>query len=92
VPHPARPRDDCGRSLVELARYVRCGTRFLREQIRSGALTAVNIGTAQRPRLVVLPHQLQAWIDTRLVAKAPPRTNRARKPKQTGPGVTDYYP
>jgi excisionase family DNA binding protein len=74
----------------ELARRLRVSPDRVRDWIRRGELKAINTASrGGRPRFVVLPDQLEAFIAGRKAATSP----AAPKPKrQKRTGKVDYYP
>jgi excisionase family DNA binding protein len=73
----------------ELARLLRVSPDRIRAWIARGELAAVNTADVRcgKRRYVILPHQLAAWVQSRL-AGPPPTPPRRRKPRQ----LIDYYP
>ena len=76
-----------GLSPAEVARYLRIGPDRIRSLIRTGQLGAVNVGSAGRPRFVVLPAHLATFIEANTAAP-PARPKRRRKP----PLMVDFFP
>jgi excisionase family DNA binding protein len=86
---PTLPEPRRGYTTREVARLIRISPDRVRAMIASGELPAINTAAARcgRPRYVVLPEQLVAWVRQRAAAP-PPRPARSRK-RTT---VVDYYP
>jgi excisionase family DNA binding protein len=78
-----------GLTTRELARYLRISPDRVRAMIASGELGAIDTSAARcgRPRYVVLPEHLAAWVRQR-TASPPPKP--ARRRRQTL--MKDYYP
>jgi hypothetical protein len=73
----------------ELARLLRKSPDWIRARIRAGELAAINTAPRNgRPRFVVLPEQLAAFLEGRRVSPPPPKPARRRKPR----GFIDFYP
>jgi excisionase family DNA binding protein len=72
----------------EVARLLRVGPDRVRAMIVRGDLAALNLGTARRPRFVILPQHLDEFGRRRRAAADPPRAARRRR-LQT---PVDYYP
>lgn len=75
-----------GRTVPEVAAMLRVSEDKVRAWIRAGELEALDVGTAARPRLVILPRHLAALEERRRVATPQPR--RARRKPRVG---QDYY-
>lgn len=73
-----------GLTTPEVARALRVSADKVRAWIRRGELGAINTGTVDRPRFVVLPRHLEAFEQARRVG--PART--ARRRRRTG---VDFY-
>jgi excisionase family DNA binding protein len=88
-PAAALPEMTRGLTTREVARYLRLSPDRVRAMIAAGELGAVNTAAARcgRPRYVVLPEHLAAWVRQR-AAGPPPRATRQ---KQRSPTV-DFYP
>jgi hypothetical protein len=73
----------------ELARVLRVSPDRIRAWIVSGELPALNTASARcgRPRYVVLPTQLDAFIRGRQAAAPKPAVRRRRRP-----AAMDYFP
>jgi excisionase family DNA binding protein len=80
-----------GHTVPELARTLRVSRDKIRAWIRAGQLEAINTAAARcrKPRYVVLPHQLEAFVK-RQKAGSPERPARARRKKPAD--FVDYYP
>jgi excisionase family DNA binding protein len=70
----------------EVSRLLRVGQEKVRNWIKVGALNAVDVGHLGRPRYVVLPEHLEAFVKARSAAP-PPRAPRRRKQK-----LVTFYP
>jgi excisionase family DNA binding protein len=84
-PAPAR-----GMTPAEVGRYLRVSPDYVRDEIRSGRLGAIDTRRhrCRRPRYIVLPHHLAAWEQSRAAATpAAPSPRRRRRPP-----IHDYYP
>jgi excisionase family DNA binding protein len=75
-------------TLREVARYLRLGRHTVRGLIRRGELAAVDVGGRGRPRLVVLPDALDAFVRGRQVVPQRSRPAARRRP----PNQIDFYP
>lgn len=72
-----------------MSRLLRVGEDKIRTWIKSGKLAAINTATnlSGRPRYVILPDSLEAFVKTRTASQpAPTGRRRARA------GTIDYYP
>ena len=78
-----------GLTTGELARYLRIGPDRVRAMIAAGELGAINTAAARcgRPRYVVLPEHLAAWVRQRAAGPLP---KPARHKRRTT--IVDYYP
>jgi excisionase family DNA binding protein len=84
--HPA------GLTVPEAARVLRIGTEKLRRMIRKGDIGAVDVGCPTRPRLILLPAHLEAFMASHSAAEQP-RRRKAKKPgKRPDTGRKDYFP
>jgi len=79
---PPANRDDmtAGRTVPELAAYLRVGQEKIRSWIRRGELQALNVADAMcgRPRFVITPDAL-AEFEKRRTAGPPPRAPRRKR-------------
>ena len=78
-----------GLSPAEVAHYLRIGPDRVRILIRTGKLGAINVGSNGRPRFVVLPVHLAAFVEAN--AAVPPARPR-RRPKLKRSEFTDFFP
>jgi hypothetical protein len=85
APPPATAR---GLTPREVAHLWRVSPDRVRAMIRRGELQALDMGTPQRPRLVILPEHLQQYARAHRAATTPRAAPRRRRP----PPVIDYYP
>jgi hypothetical protein len=76
-------------TLREVARARRVATRTARGWVRAGLLVAINVGTTDRPRLVVTAESLAAFDEARAVPSARKAAPRRRRKSA---GVIDFYP
>jgi excisionase family DNA binding protein len=77
-----------GLTIPGAARLLRIGKDRVRGLIRRGELVAVNLGGPTRPRLVILPADLESFLAARRVRPTP----KPRRQKRTPAGQTDFYP
>jgi excisionase family DNA binding protein len=80
-----------GLTTAELARLLRVGTDRVRGWIRSGELIAIDTADHRRlarPRFVVLPKDLEAFLKRR-AASVPPKLPPRRRRRAD---VVDFYP
>jgi excisionase family DNA binding protein len=75
-----------GLTPVEVADYLRIGPDRVRSLIRAGKLGAVNVGANGRPRFVILPQHLTAFVESHA---AVPAARTKRRPKRVD---VDYFP
>jgi excisionase family DNA binding protein len=71
----------------EISRLLRVGIDKVMGWIHAGVLQAVNVGRLGRPRYVILPEHLEAFVRGRS-ASPPPRAPRRRRLME----LVDYYP
>jgi excisionase family DNA binding protein len=83
----APPFPNRGLSVREVAKYLRISPDRVRAMIARGELQALDMGTPQRPRLVVLPEFLAAF-GRRHRATTPQPAPRRRRAVV----AVDYYP
>ena len=78
-----------GQTPSELARQLRVSPDRIRAWIATGELGAINTSTMScgRPRFVILPEHLQAFLRSRAVT-APPKP----APRRRRPATHDFYP
>ena len=99
-PRPAEPIGDrlvtssaadsgAGMTVSEVARRLRVSPDKIRSWIASGELQAVNIAAALcgKPRFVILPEHLAAFVNRRAAAAPKPPPRRRRRAD-----VIDFYP
>jgi excisionase family DNA binding protein len=79
-----------GLTPAEVARYLRVSADYIRDEIRTGRLGALNTSRqrCRRPRYIVLPHHLAEWERSHAAATPPPAAQRRRR----RPAMVDYYP
>jgi excisionase family DNA binding protein len=77
-----------GYSVRDMARLLRSGRERVTGMIRRGELPAVNVGTHARPRYVILPHQLEEFVNGRRAAETPAPARKRRR----AAAIRDYYP
>ena len=65
-------------SVRQLAAYLCVGTRKVRAWIRSGLLEAIDVGTAGRTQLRIMPEAVQA-LQQRLAVRKPTPPRRRRE-------------
>jgi excisionase family DNA binding protein len=87
-----RDRRGVAHTINELADDLRVSSKTLHRWIRSGELRAVNLGqeVGGKPRIVVLPADLEDFLRRRAVGPAPKPRRPRRTPKLTE-GI-DFYP
>jgi excisionase family DNA binding protein len=75
---------------AEVARMLRIGKDRVRSMIHSGELPAINTAPVRcgRPRYVVLPDGLAAFMKTHTAVDAKPSPRRRRRQS----GTIDYFP
>jgi excisionase family DNA binding protein len=78
-------------TVPELAVYLRVGVKTIREWIRKGELTAVNVGSLNRTRLIITPDALADFIRRRSVPVEPQPRRRRRRERLTNP-EKDWFP
>jgi hypothetical protein len=78
-----------GYTVCEISRVLRIGKDRVRAMIASGELHAINTAPRRcgKPRYVVMPRDLEAWLQQRAAGPAP---RPARRQKRTA--LVDYYP
>jgi excisionase family DNA binding protein len=83
------PETAHGLTTRELARYLRIGADRVRAMIVSGELGAIDTSAARcgRPRYIILPEHLAAWVRQRSVGPPPKPPRRIKKTAHV-----DYYP
>jgi hypothetical protein len=71
-----------GLTLPEVSTYIRIGPGKLRGHIRSGRLRALNTNRSGsgRPRFVILPEDLQSFIQSLAVTRPQPKSKRRKRP------------
>jgi excisionase family DNA binding protein len=74
-------------TISELAEKLRVGRPEIRKWIRSGEFRAVDLGDPGRPRLLITPDRLEAFLKGR-ECPSQPKPARRRRPRQQ----KDYYP
>jgi excisionase family DNA binding protein len=72
----------------EVARLLRVGHDRIRAWIQSGAMRAVNTAPTRcgRPRYIVLPEHLAAWVQQQTVSQ-PPKVPRRKRRRES----VDYF-
>lgn len=71
--------DKSGYSLADIAERWSCSHSHVLNLVRSGELTALNIGTGRRARYVVMADALEEFETRRTVAPPAPATKRRAK-------------
>jgi hypothetical protein len=79
-----------GYTTREMARMLRCSSDSIRTMIRSGKLGAINLRQTKtgKPRFIVMPEHLAAFVEANKVYVAPKTERRRRRPKDT----LNYFP
>src|ERR1051326_3032828 len=79
-----------GYTTQDVARVLRCSSDSVRTMVRSGRLGAVNMrnATSGKPRFIVMPEHLAAFIEANKVY-VPPKPERRRR---RSPEMIDYFP
>ena len=86
MPHGTRSVDKprC-MTVPEFARLFRIGRDKVHTLIRNGELAAVNVAaaTSTRPRFVIRPEDIEAFVARRSVVQRPPPPRRRPRPRPT---------
>lgn len=81
-----------GRGLTptEFARLIRKSADWVRAEIAAGRLGAINVGKTQcgKPRFVILPQHVDAFVRARAAAPPPKPSKRPRRAS----GQVDFFP
>lgn len=89
-PSTVTPFPTTALTIPEVARLLRVSRDKVRRWVESGQLNATNVAGAvlKRPRWVILPNQLDAFVNGRS-SSPPPKQTRKRKLQS---GLVDFYP
>jgi hypothetical protein len=85
--------DGVGLTPAEVAVKLRCREDKIRNLIRSGELKAINKSRTRsaRPRYLVMPDMLQAYVKSLAVVTVPTPASTPRR-RRTPAGMQDYFP